>query len=312
MTATAITNRRWTNPPAVYELTMPSSHSTRRTTASVQSMPPSLTSSMQPRRQSDIAVDSRCWRGNEFPGVGQESFHPVAWVPHTSATRLDRGRGARSPFGAAGGRPFDRRVEAALGKCAAGPAPVSSASKRSGRTRMERRPGAAPADARRRAVRLRKEIRRHDRLYYVEAKPEVSDAEYDALVRELRNLEARYSRLVTPDSPTLRVAGRATRAFGPVAHRVAMRGEASATRGVRPVEPDAGGEGEAPSANPRNAAAGSVRQKDPTATANRPLDVFIYEGRGRRGSTSPRTGTRWRRSASLGSGRTPERRVQQP
>jgi DNA ligase (NAD+) len=74
---------------------------------------------------------------------------------------------------------------------------------------MERRPRAAPADARRRAVRLRKEIRRHDRLYYVEAKPEVSDAEYDALVRELRDLEAHYPGLVTPDSPRQRVAGRA-------------------------------------------------------------------------------------------------------
>ena len=87
---------------------------------------------------------------------------------------------------------------------------------------MERRPAAAPADARRRAARLRREIRRHDRLYYVEAKPEVSDAEYDALVRELCELEARYPRLVTPDSPTQRVAGRAARAFAPVAHRVAM------------------------------------------------------------------------------------------
>jgi DNA ligase (NAD+) len=53
---------------------------------------------------------------------------------------------------------------------------------------MERRPAAAPADARRRAVRLRTEFRRHDRLYYVEAKPEVSDAEYDALVRDFVDL----------------------------------------------------------------------------------------------------------------------------
>jgi DNA ligase (NAD+) len=228
---------------------------------------------------------------------------------------------------------------------------------------------ASPADARRRAARLRKEIRRHDRLYYVEAKPEVSDAEYDVLVRELRDLEARYPRLVTPDSPTQRVAGLAARAFAPVAHRVAMlsldnamgieelrefaarvaravpptrvawvcepkvdgvgvalvyrrgRFERGATRGdggtgedvtanlatirtipkrlrgrlARVGDLEVRGEafmpraaferlnqtlqswGEAPFANPRNAAAGSVRQKDPTVTARRPLDVFVYE-----------------------------------
>ena len=235
---------------------------------------------------------------------------------------------------------------------------------------MERRRSeAAPPDVRRRVERLRREIRRHDRLYYVLARPEISDAEYDALVRELRDLEARYPGLVTPDSPTQRVAGRAARAFGPVAHRVAMlslgnamgvgelrefververavpgtrlgwvgepkvdglgvalvyaRGRfvRGATRGdgrtgedvtanlatidavpktlhgrlARVDDLEVRGEafmpraaferlnhalaarGEATFANPRNAAAGSVRQKDPRVTARRPLDVFVYE-----------------------------------
>jgi DNA ligase (NAD+) len=241
-----------------------------------------------------------------------------------------------------------------------------------------RRAGAAPADAgarpappsaHRRVERLRAEIRRHDRLYYLEARPEISDAEYDVLVRELRALEARHPALVTPDSPTRRVAGGAARVFAPVAHRVAMlsldnalgvgelREFAARVRRAVPTsrvawvcEPKVDGlgvalvyrrgrfmrgatrgdgrsgedvtanlatigtipkalrgrlagvddlevrgeafmprrafarldraleaRGEATFANPRNAAAGSVRQKDPAVTARRPLDVFLYE-----------------------------------
>ena len=64
---------------------------------------------------------------------------------------------------------------------------------------------AAPAKAARRAEALRAELLRHDRLYYVEAAPEVSDAEYDALFAELKALEAAHPELVTPDSPTQRV-----------------------------------------------------------------------------------------------------------
>jgi len=56
-----------------------------------------------------------------------------------------------------------------------------------------------------RAAKLRAELARHERLYYVESKPEVSDAEYDALFRELKELEERHPDLVTPDSPTQRV-----------------------------------------------------------------------------------------------------------
>ena len=78
------------------------------------------------------------------------------------------------------------------------------------------------ADAAQRLAELREQIRRHDYLYYVESRPEVSDAEYDALVGELRALEAQFPELVTPDSPTQRVGGQPVEAFRPVQHRVPM------------------------------------------------------------------------------------------
>src|SRR3989441_7776774 len=224
------------------------------------------------------------------------------------------------------------------------------------------------ADALQRISELREQIHHHDYLYYAEARPEVSDAEYDALMRELRELEAAFVDLVTPDSPTQRVAGQPVDAFRPVAHRAAMlsldnatspddlrefearlgralpgarfayvcepkidglgiallyeRGRfvRGATRGdgrvgeditanlktIRSLpmvlkgrlaalpEVEVRGEafmpraeferlnraleesGEATFANPRNAAAGTVRQKDPAASAKRPLDAFLY------------------------------------
>lgn len=223
--------------------------------------------------------------------------------------------------------------------------------------------------ARARVEELRALIRRHDYLYYVLDRPEISDAEYDELMRELRRLEELYPQLVTPDSPTQRVAGAPSEAFGTVVHsspmlsldnafspeelldfdrrvRSLLGGEQpeyvaelkidglsvalhyelgrfvrGATRGdgergedvtanlrtVRSIplvlhppgealaELEVRGEvympveafrrfnrereerGEATFANPRNAAAGSVRQLDPRITAGRPLDTFIYE-----------------------------------
>ena len=61
------------------------------------------------------------------------------------------------------------------------------------------------ADAEKRIARLREEIRRHEHRYYVLAKPEIADEQYDALERELRELEAEFPDLVTPTSPTQRV-----------------------------------------------------------------------------------------------------------
>jgi len=224
------------------------------------------------------------------------------------------------------------------------------------------------ADAAQRVSELREQIHHHDYLYYVESRPEVSDAEYDALMRELKALEAEFPDLIAPDSPTQRVAGAPVDAFQPVEHRLAMlsldnatsaedlrefearigrimpgqrftyvcepkidglgvallyaRGRfvRGATRGDGRVGEDitanlktirslpmllrgplakvedleVRGEvfmpraefeqlnrgledaGEATFANPRNAAAGAVRQKDPAVSARRPLDAFLY------------------------------------
>jgi len=224
------------------------------------------------------------------------------------------------------------------------------------------------ADSAQRITELREQIHHHDYLYYVEARPEVSDAEYDALMRELRELETSFPDLVTADSPTQRVAGAPTDIFKPVEHHDAMlsldnatspedlrefearigralpgtaftyvcepkidglgiallyeRGRfiRGATRGDGRVGEDitpnlrtirsipmvlrgalaaaavleVRGEvfmpraefaklnrtleeaGTPTFANPRNAAAGAVRQKDPAVTARRPLDIFLY------------------------------------
>src|SRR5882672_11383852 len=244
------------------------------------------------------------------------------------------------------------------------------------------------ADALQRISELREQIHHHDYLYYTEARPEVSDAEYDALMRELRKLEAAFPDLVTPDSPTQRVAGQPVDAFRPVAHRAAMlsldnatspddlrefearlgralpgtrlayvceakidglgiallyeRGRfvRGATRGdgrvgeditanlktIRSLpmvlkgrlavlpEVEVRGEafmpraeferlnrtleeaGEATFANPRNAAAGAVRQKDPAASAKRPLDAFLYHLGAARGFE---VATHWNALAAL-------------
>jgi DNA ligase (NAD+) len=65
---------------------------------------------------------------------------------------------------------------------------------------------------------LREEINRHNYLYYVLDNPELSDADYDALMQRLRRLEEEYPQLVTPDSPTQRVGATPLTAFGIVEH----------------------------------------------------------------------------------------------
>jgi DNA ligase (NAD+) len=206
----------------------------------------------------------------------------------------------------------------------------------------------------------------HDIKYYVEDSPEVSDYEYDMLLRELRDLEERYPDLVLPDSPTQRVSGKALDEFPQVEHMVAMlsldncynedelrefdarirkllggepveyvvelkidglgialmyedralvrgatrgdgrigeevtqnmktiksvplrlrpdgistvevRGEVYMSKdGLRRLNKAREKAGEPLFANPRNAAAGSIRQLDPKVAASRPLDAFLY------------------------------------
>ena len=69
---------------------------------------------------------------------------------------------------------------------------------------------------------LREEILRHDALYYAQAKPEISDQDYDALMRKLIDLEAAHPELATPDSPTHRVGGSAIKSFQSLTHAVRM------------------------------------------------------------------------------------------
>jgi len=77
-------------------------------------------------------------------------------------------------------------------------------------------------NAKQRIEELRREIERHNYLYYVENNPEISDAEYDALMEELKRLESLYPDLITPDSPTQRVSGLVAEGFKPVEHRTPM------------------------------------------------------------------------------------------
>jgi len=230
---------------------------------------------------------------------------------------------------------------------------------------------------------LRSRINFHNYRYYVLDSPEISDAEYDELMRELKQLEEKYPQFLTPDSPTQRVGAAPVEAFGVVEHPLPLlslgnafsqdellawytrtsrmvagqhfdlacehkidglavaltyvdgRLETGATRGdgfhgenitqnlrtIRSVPlsvpreapprfevrgevflPKAGfkklnqkreAEGLPLFANPRNAAAGSVRQLDPRITAGRPLDIYVYALGYAEGKATP--GSHWER-----------------
>lgn len=77
-------------------------------------------------------------------------------------------------------------------------------------------------EAKHRILELRKEIAEHDRRYYLEAAPSISDQQYDNLYRELRELEEEFPELITPESPTQRVGGAPLEGFSQVTHRTPM------------------------------------------------------------------------------------------
>ncbi len=77
-------------------------------------------------------------------------------------------------------------------------------------------------DISKKIARLRQELEEHNRRYYEQAAPTISDAEYDALFRELRDLEDAHPEFQSPDSPTQRVGGKALEGFAKITHRVPM------------------------------------------------------------------------------------------
>ncbi|MGN0981870.1 MAG: NAD-dependent DNA ligase LigA [Candidatus Limivicinus sp.] len=77
-------------------------------------------------------------------------------------------------------------------------------------------------DVQKEIISLRRELERHNRLYYVEDAPEISDYEYDMLMQRLKALEAEHPELITPDSPTQKVGGAALSKFEPVQHQVPL------------------------------------------------------------------------------------------
>ena len=76
--------------------------------------------------------------------------------------------------------------------------------------------------AEKKVAQLREEIRKHDRLYYQDAAPLISDREYDRLYKELVDLEKQFPDLITLDSPTQRVGGKPLEAFAQIHHRAPM------------------------------------------------------------------------------------------
>ena len=265
-------------------------------------------------------------------------------------------------------------------------------------------------DAAARIDELRQELRRHDYLYYVLARPEISDAEYDGCSASCARSRTQHPDLVTAGQPHPAGRGSARDAFAPVEHRRAMlsldnalgarrparvrgaprarpaaarrsptcasrRSTGSASRSlyargrfdarrharrrprgrgrhrticatIRAIPTTLGGPlagvetlevrgevfmpretfaqlnaaleeaGEATFANPRNAAAGAVRQKDPAITASRPLDIFLYhvsrvDGRALRHALGDARGARGERppdQPALAARRRPRRR----
>ena len=97
---------------------------------------------------------------------------------------------------------------------------------------------AAEKQPARRVKDLREEIRHHDRLYHVEGRPEISDAEYDALFQELRRLEELHPDLASDESPTQRVGAPLPEGQGFATLKQAGHSRADTSRAFRPSTDD--------------------------------------------------------------------------
>ena len=115
------------------------------------------------------------------------------------------------------GRRFDRLAFAMI---TTGPEGPASSAKHPARILLF--DSMTTTDLQARLVALRNEIRRHDHLYYVKAKPEISDAAYDSLFRQLSEIERAHPELITPDSPTQRVGAPPLDSLKKVRHEQAM------------------------------------------------------------------------------------------
>src|SRR5438093_17673 len=133
------------------------------------------------------------------------------------------------------------------------------------------------ADVREEVAHLRREIERHNHRYYVLDNPEVSDAEYDALFRRLQTLEEN----VTPNIRTIRsVPLRLRSEARKPPELLEVRGEVYLPlKAFQKLNREREEAGQPVFANPRNAAAGSLKQLDPSISAARPLD-FVCHGVG--------------------------------
>lgn len=87
---------------------------------------------------------------------------------------------------------------------------------------MEKKEKLSKEEAKERIEKLKREIERHDYLYYVLNQPEISDAAYDSLKRELIELEEQFPEFKTPDSPTQRIGGKPLEQFQKVSHKIPM------------------------------------------------------------------------------------------
>src|SRR5437868_11679021 len=120
-------------------------------------------------------------------------------------------------------RPISRSTASATTRSLqSGRGPASSICSRNSSPGMAEPREPSEAEAANRLMRLAKEIARHDKLYHDRDAPEISDADYDALVRENRELEARFPQLVRADSPSKRLGAAPTIGLAKVAHAKAM------------------------------------------------------------------------------------------